>query len=774
MLRLLIFAIVMLALSGICNGQGRTSFGATRAQDTSFTKGQLRLEAYSDADTNVLVTTPNGTVKKFPLSDIGGGVDADTLQYYEPVFGVDAFGATPYLVDSTDDDTRGIQQAINAVFGYTEVGFNTTTGTATLVRIDSPVNGIVFGNGEYDIRRRLVKFVNFVNGNDTIQRPANSQLYIPYQPFNATTQDLVSITVKGPVMASFNESAWGDAVTSKLKRGFILHSHINNDGSSYPSVLASVVGDTLSVGGSPTTLNGIAPHLQNVWIRTLHDRANGGNQLCGFDAFQTGWFTVDGCRVDGDTSGLHTVAPSYRVFGIRSQRTSTGTVGVIRNTLVTSGFKYGVIAQEHVILDNVNVFMCYYAFEQSGNARPTEFRNTLAQWNRHDLHTGDFITIANGEGNVTGVFNSERWTGAARWYSAADTGIIDSLDYLRGNLQVEIFNTTSGVVDTFFKVKGATELTQISPYRTGGYVGGFTMSRGGFRTNSGSFQTGNGSLTMLTNGYVDIRLGGVGAPGLGLPASSAGSRYLLDSRFSTMGLGLNAVGANLITWHHLGGVAANNGLVYSNDNGISVTNVDSMSGTGARYFLGATNINKAIYRMAVIDTTNRNKQGWRSPLQFFSEALVNPTASAATGINFSNDQGFMGQISYTGSTFSSGAIPGNTVLTYSHLANGKIQNIVNGASGAFEVYTAGVAAGNLRMVIAGDGDIGIGVATPAASALVDMTSTTKGFLPPRMTATQASAISSPADGLLVYVSSTDATFTSVGIWARVAGTWTKL
>jgi len=67
--------------------------------------------------------------------------------------------------------------------------------------------------------------------------------------------------------------------------------------------------------------------------------------------------------------------------------------------------------------------------------------------------------------------------------------------------------------------------------------------------------------------------------------------------------------------------------------------------------------------------------------------------------------------------------------------------------------------------------------TPSAittSAIFEVKSTTLGFLPPRMTATEASAISTPADGLIVYVNSTNGTFTSVGLWCRVAGAWTKL
>jgi hypothetical protein len=44
----------------------------------------------------------------------------------------------------------------------------------------------------------------------------------------------------------------------------------------------------------------------------------------------------------------------------------------------------------------------------------------------------------------------------------------------------------------------------------------------------------------------------------------------------------------------------------------------------------------------------------------------------------------------------------------------------------------------------------IGSTTDVASALLNVTSTTKGFLPPRMTTTQKNAIASPATGLIVY------------------------
>ena len=48
------------------------------------------------------------------------------------------------------------------------------------------------------------------------------------------------------------------------------------------------------------------------------------------------------------------------------------------------------------------------------------------------------------------------------------------------------------------------------------------------------------------------------------------------------------------------------------------------------------------------------------------------------------------------------------------------------------------------------GNIGFGTASPNASSLLDLTSTTRGFLPPRMTTTQKNAIATPATGLMVY------------------------
>jgi uncharacterized protein (TIGR02145 family) len=58
------------------------------------------------------------------------------------------------------------------------------------------------------------------------------------------------------------------------------------------------------------------------------------------------------------------------------------------------------------------------------------------------------------------------------------------------------------------------------------------------------------------------------------------------------------------------------------------------------------------------------------------------------------------------------------------------------------------------VIFTSNAQIGIGTSTPDASAKLDITSTTQGLLPPRMTTTQRNAIASPAEGLVIYNTTT--------------------
>jgi len=72
-------------------------------------------------------------------------------------------------------------------------------------------------------------------------------------------------------------------------------------------------------------------------------------------------------------------------------------------------------------------------------------------------------------------------------------------------------------------------------------------------------------------------------------------------------------------------------------------------------------------------------------------------------------------------------------------------------------YQGGFAAGNERLRIDASGriallnaQVGVGTAAPEVSAQLAVESTTRGFLPPRMTTAQRDAIETPVEGLMIY------------------------
>ena len=66
--------------------------------------------------------------------------------------------------------------------------------------------------------------------------------------------------------------------------------------------------------------------------------------------------------------------------------------------------------------------------------------------------------------------------------------------------------------------------------------------------------------------------------------------------------------------------------------------------------------------------------------------------------------------------------------------------------------------------------VGIGTTTPEASAVLDLTSTTQGLLPPRLTEAQMNAVTSPVEGLMVYCSDCVAK----GMYVFTGSAWEQL
>lgn len=128
----------------------------------------------------------------------------------------------------------------------------------------------------------------------------------------------------------------------------------------------------------------------------------------------------------------------------------------------------------------------------------------------------------------------------------------------------------------------------------------------------------------------------------------------------------------------------------------------------------------------------------------------------------------------TSSTTSSGNYGSNPVINFIYtpttnqtvklrttLNSNGTQTIVSGTAnitqiGSSAIVNSWILSGN--DVYNTSGDVGIGTTTPAASALLDLTSTSKGMLIPRMTAAQKTAIASPSTGLLIFQTDAPAGF----------------
>lgn len=206
--------------------------------------------------------------------------------------------------------------------------------------------------------------------------------------------------------------------------------------------------------------------------------------------------------------------------------------------------------------------------------------------------------------------------------------------------------------------------------------------------------------------------------------------------------------------------------------------------TNESYFAGKVMINSVL-----TPTANLHVMGTGSIQSTFtvaSNAAINgslnvggggPTSSALITTRFTKGTG---TVDIGESTSGSGAIwlQVNTPSSTNFFARGDgSSNVLNAPTGGALYFDVG---GTAYASISTTATQAKGVMSvnkgsdPVASAALEVSSTTKGFLPPRMTATQASAISSPAEGLLIYVTDTNGTFTAKGWWGYDGAAWQKL
>jgi hypothetical protein len=151
----------------------------------------------------------------------------------------------------------------------------------------------------------------------------------------------------------------------------------------------------------------------------------------------------------------------------------------------------------------------------------------------------------------------------------------------------------------------------------------------------------------------------------------------------------------------------------------------------------------------------------------------NTTNTALSGLTINNNGTNVGQFVYQASNYIDANLR-NTVL-FSSIGLQKLGFIANasnsGTGVGSDIYfkTRASNANNGIIIFGNSQSVAINSTTEIASAQLEIASTTKGFLPPRMTEAQRTAIASPATGLIVY--QTDGV---EGLWLRVSTGWVEL
>jgi hypothetical protein len=208
------------------------------------------------------------------------------------------------------------------------------------------------------------------------------------------------------------------------------------------------------------------------------------------------------------------------------------------------------------------------------------------------------------------------------------------------------------------------------------------------------------------------------------------------------------------------GTTRQGGLQYNNTTGSR--NLFSVTYTNIPYYFGTN----GLIRLTINGDTGNVSIGSTSDsgekLQVTGSAKISLNQNSDTGITISNNNinaSAYSRVSLTSNSGTGHIYKLSSVYTGYKTLGVSDFSIFNSLSGDISLLND-IATGNIKFAAGGSstvqmtltsaGSLGIGATSVNASAITQIDSTTKGFLPPRMTNAQRIAISSPAVGLIVY------------------------
>ena len=296
------------------------------------------------------------------------------------------------------------------------------------------------------------------------------------------------------------------------------------------------------------------------------------------------------------------------------------------------------------------------------------------------------------------------------------------LKFDNGQITIEGSGSTSATTSILIQNSLATQLLKID-------------DEGGFALGSGATYTNNTNVSIGTNAIAT----GASAISIGVSSSSAGSSSI------SIGLSASTTNSRAIAIGDSAAVSTTNGVAIGGnsdaDDGVAVGHAAQALNTSSVAIGGSANAN-AFNGIAIGDSAN---------VTAGRGTAIGPSASVTANRGLS-----LGYLSSVGGIYSTMISSANSAKA-NNVANSFAVNC-NSTDHLF--FIGNTADGWLNTT----GSFGFGTITPSASAVVDLNSTTKGFLPPRMTTTEKNAITTPATGLVVY----DSTLNKLAVYTGAA------
>ena len=153
-----------------------------------------------------------------------------------------------------------------------------------------------------------------------------------------------------------------------------------------------------------------------------------------------------------------------------------------------------------------------------------------------------------------------------------------------------------------------------------------------------------------------------------------------------------------------------------------------------------------------IDSSGNVGIGTTSPVTLLNPSATDTNTTVTTGnspalriTNRSTTDDTMSEIGFSSIDATAAAELRTSAILGVHTSH--TQSAMSGAM-VFATRDAGTFAERMRLT--SGGNLGIGTTSPNANAILDLVSTTKAFMPPRMTTTEKNAVASPTASMVVY------------------------